>query len=85
LKQLCIYLFSSSLVLGLIIGITLLIIGETTAGVDLTFEFGTFDGLWWILAVPVVALLVFVLLSPLSFFIHKRLSKSNTENVRSDS
>jgi len=69
----------------LIVGISLLLTGETTANVDLTFEFGTFDGIWWILGVPVVAALVFVLLSPLSFLIHMRLTKSNADNERSGS
>jgi len=76
---------SSSLVLGLIVGISLLLIGETTANVDLTFEFGSYDGFWWILAVPVVAALVFVLLSPLSFLVHLRLTKRNADNEQSDS
>ena len=52
---------------------------------DLTFEFETLDGLWWILGVPVVSMLVFVLVSPLSFLIHKRLSKRDGESVQSDS
>ena len=66
-------------------GASLLISGEMTMNWDLTFEFETLDGLWWILGVPVVSMLVFVLLSPLSFLIHKRLSKRDGESVQSDS
>ena len=53
--------------------------------IDLTFEFGRFDGVWWIVGLPVVATLVFVILSPLSFPIQRLLSRRRTENVRSDS
>jgi hypothetical protein len=76
IKQLFKYVLSSSAVLGLIIGSALLIAGETTIDIDLTLEFGPFDGIWWILGLPVLSVLLFVILSPLSFQIHRRLSKS---------
>jgi len=75
LKQLCIFVLSSSLVLGLILGIAFLFIGETSMNVDGNIEFGALDGFWLILALPAVSMLVFVLLSPLSFLIHKLLRK----------
>ena len=74
-KQLCMYVLSSSLVLGLILGISFLVIGETTMNIDGDISFGAFDGFWLIIALPLLSLLVFVLLSPLSFLIHKLLSK----------
>jgi hypothetical protein len=75
IKQLFKFVLSSSVVLGLIVGLALLITGETTMEVDLTFEFGPFDGFWWMLAVPVLAILIFVIVSPLSFLIHRQLYK----------
>jgi hypothetical protein len=75
IKQLFKYVLSSSAVLGLIVGSALLIAGETTIDIDLTLEFGPFDGIWWILGLPVLSVLLFVILSPLSFQIHRRLSK----------
>ncbi len=74
-KQLCMFVLSSSLVLGLILGISFLVIGETTMNVDGDISIGAFDGFWLIIALPVLSLLVFVLLSPLSFLVHKLLSK----------
>ena len=71
----CIIILSSSLVLGLVLGIILLLIGEVSMNVDGDLEFGALDGFWLILALPVLSILVFVLLSPLSFLIHKLLSK----------
>ncbi len=74
-KKMCIFVMSSSLVLGFVLGVGFLIAGETTMNVDGDLEFGAFDGFWLILVVPIVSIPVFVLLSPLSFWIHKILSK----------
>ncbi len=74
-KQLCLFVISSSVVLGLILGITFLLIGETTMSVDGDLDFGALDGFWLILGLPVITLLVLVILSPLSFLIHRLLSK----------
>lgn len=73
------------MVLGLIVGVSLLIAGETTMEVNLTFEFGPLDGIWWIVGLPVLSILVFVILSPLSFLVHRLLLRRRTEEVRSDS
>jgi len=75
---------SSSFVLGLILGIAMLIIGETSLEADLTFEFGAFDGLWLILGLPLVSGLVFVLLSPLSFYVHRLISKIGAKRESPD-
>ena len=80
IKQLSKYVLSSSIVLGLIVGVSLLYVGETTMDVDLTFEFGAFDGLLWIVGLPLLSILVFVIFSPLSFWIHRLISRNRTEN-----
>jgi len=59
----------------LILGIALLLIGETSANVDLGFDLGAFDGFWLIFGLPVIAVLVFAVLSPFSFLIHKQWTK----------
>jgi hypothetical protein len=79
IKQLFKIVLSSSVVLGFIVGLALLITGETTMEIDLTFEFGPFDGFWWMLGVPVLAILIFVILSPLSFLIHRQLTKKQDQ------
>ena len=84
-KQLSKFVLSSSVVLGLIVGVSLLIAGETTMEIDLTFEFGPFDGVWWILGLPVLSILFFVILSPLSFLIHRLISRTRTEDAQNDS
>lgn len=84
IKQLSMFVLSSSSVLGLILGIGLLVIGETSMEADLTFEFGTLDGFWLIFGLPLVSTLIFVILSPLSFPIHKLISRKSTESESPD-
>ena len=62
---------SSSLVLGLIIGIWLLVSGGTTAEIDLTIELGRFNGFWMVLLLPVLVLLIMLLIAPLSYFVFR--------------
>ncbi len=49
--------------------------------IDLTLDFDVVDGVWMILGLPALSILVFLLLSPLSFFIHRLLSERTAENV----
>lgn len=88
IKQLSKLALASSLVMGLIIGIALLLSGGSTMEIDLTFEFGRFDGIWFVIGLPILSILVLVILSPLSFPIHRLLSRrrddgtsSNTDNL----
>ena len=71
LKQLLSVTLTSSLALGMALGAAILIGGGFTAGVDLTLEFSQMDGLWLVPGLPLVFLLIFLLLSPLSFFLNK--------------
>lgn len=84
LIQLCKYVLSSSIVLGVIIGVAVLIAGEGSMNLDMDFDFGAFDGISVIFGLPLIAVLSFVLLSPLSFWIHKLLAIRETGNTRSD-
>ncbi len=68
----------------LIIGVAIIVNGETTAEIDLTLDFDEVVGVGVILGLPVLSILIFSLLSPLSFFIHKILSKRKSENVPRD-
>lgn len=83
-KQLFVIVLSSSFILGLILAISLLVIGETSMNVNADLEFGGIDGLWLVIAVPLVSILVSVLLSPFSFLVHKLLTKKRAERVLSD-
>ncbi len=84
IKNLLKTVLSSSLALGLIIGVAIIVNGETTAEIDLTLDFDEVVGVGVMLGLPVLSILIFSLLSPLSFFIHKILSKRKSENVPRD-
>jgi hypothetical protein len=75
---------ASSLALGLVLGVSIFVSGETTMNIDLTVDFDAVDGVWVILGLPLVSILLFSLLSPLSFFIHGLLSKRVPENALRD-
>ena len=82
IRQLCIFVLSSSSILGLILGIALLLNGETTVNFDGDLTFGALDGFWLIFALPMLSALLFLLLSPLSFWVHRLLSMKGAESVR---
>lgn len=73
-----------SLALGIVVFVLLLIRGETTAEIDLTLEFGTYDGIWFLIGLPIITTLFFLLLSPLSFRIHRLLTKRHRHETRDD-
>ncbi len=84
IKHLVKTVLSSSLALGLVLGISIFVSGETSMNIDLTLDFDAVDGVWVKLVLPVLSILVFSLLSPLSFFIHALLAKRTPENVLRD-
>ncbi len=81
IKLISIVVFSSTLILGLILGVTLLVVGEASTNFDIGLEFATFDGFVVMLGLPIFSVLVCVILSPLSFLIYRLLSKRKPENV----
>lgn len=75
IRQLCLFIATSSFVLALIIGVALLFYGDGSMNVDGDVEFGNFDGLIVILGLPLLAVLLFVVLSPLSFLVYRALNR----------
>ena len=74
-RQLLGIVTSSSLAFSLIAGIALLVLGDFTMNLEGDIEFGRYDGFWLIFGLPLVSILVFLVLSPLSFLISRLLSK----------
>lgn len=64
--------------LGIILGIALLFVGETSMGIDVTFDFGTFDGIWLMLLLPILVTLVFAILSPFSYVVSRLIAKKES-------
>jgi hypothetical protein len=64
---------SSSLTLGLLAGVVILLVGETSMNLEIGLEIEAIDGLWVLLGLPVIGVLVFVVISPISFLIYRLL------------
>ncbi len=66
-------MFSSSVALGLVIGVAILATGETSANFDIGLELERIDSLWVAFGLPLLAVVVFLILSPLSVFVYRLL------------
>jgi len=66
---------SSSLPLALLAGAAMLLIGETSMNLDITLDFSALDGLWVLFGLPVIAVLIFAVLAPISFYVFRLLSR----------
>ena len=79
IRQLIGVILSSTLALGLLAGGALLVFGELNMSPDGDIEIARFDGLWLVIGLPLVSMLVFVILSPLSFLISRLLTKRRND------
>ena len=68
-------ILSSTLALGLLAGIVLLVFGDFTMNMEGDIEIGRFDGLWLVFGLPILSALVFVILSPLSLLRSRLISR----------
>ncbi|RLA23312.1 MAG: hypothetical protein DRQ63_11810 [Gammaproteobacteria bacterium] len=78
-KQMIGVILSSTLALGMLAGLVLLIFGDFTMNLEGDIEVGRFDGLWLVFGLPLLTALVFVVLSPLSFLISRLLSRQRRD------
>jgi hypothetical protein len=62
--------------------VLLLVVGDVAADIDLTLKFGTVDGLLLLIVLPFISILFLLLLSPLSFRIHRLLARPGPEADR---
>jgi hypothetical protein len=76
--------FSSSLALGLVLGILVLVTGGAEGSITLDIDIAATDSIWFLLATPVLATAVFLLISPLSYFVYSVLFKKKTERTGND-
>jgi hypothetical protein len=75
IKQLFRIGLSASFALAAVISLLLLVAGDTTAEIDLTLEFEALDGIWFLIGLPIITILILLLLSPLSYGIHRLLHR----------
>lgn len=66
---------TSSLAAALVLALALLITGDFKMGLDGTLEAGRYDGAWFLVILPLVAGFIFLLLSPISFWLYRLISR----------
>ena len=76
---------SSSLALGLLACALILVIGETSMNFEIGLEIELLDGLWVLVGIPVITLLLVLIVSPISFFIHRLLFQKGAKSTSMDS
>jgi hypothetical protein len=67
--------FSSAIALSLLAAAIILVVGETSMNFDIGLEIERSDSAWVLLGLPIIAILLFAILSPISFLIYKIISR----------
>ena len=67
--------FSSTISLGLLAAAIILFVGETSMNFDIGLDIKRSYSAWVLLGLPLVAVLVFAILSPVSFLIYRLISR----------
>ncbi|MBE9538820.1 MAG: hypothetical protein IMF06_07030 [Proteobacteria bacterium] len=76
--------FSSSLAIGLVLGILALAIGKAEGTITLDIDLSPSDSLWFLLGVPSAVTLLFLVITPVSFFLHSAISRTRKEESGRD-
>lgn len=71
LKLLLKIVLSSSLALALLIGIAILVVGGASGNLEFDVDIERIDALWVLLGLPIIAALLFTILSPISYLISR--------------
>jgi len=71
----------STVTLALLACILILAVGETSMNLEIGLEIERTDGLWVLLGLPAIAILLFVLISPISFLLYRLQSRRTHKDV----
>ena len=71
LKSLLKIIVASSLALARVIGIAILLVGGASGSLEFDVEIDRVDALWVLLGLPIIATLLFTILSPISYLISR--------------
>ena len=73
--------FSSSLALGVVLAILMLLVGNADGSITLDIELSAIDSIWFLLGTPTLVSLIFLLVSPLSYSIYFFVFKKRNEKA----
>ena len=68
--------FSLSLAIGLVLSILILVIGGAEGTISLDIDLSPPDSVWFLLGVPSAVTLLFLIITPVSFFVHAAISQA---------
>jgi putative flippase GtrA len=71
LKRMLKIVVSSSLTLALLIAIAILLVGSASGDLEFDVDIERIDALWVLLGLPIIATLLFTILSPISYWISR--------------
>jgi hypothetical protein len=75
---------SASLALGLLLGLLVLITGGVEGSVSFDIDISRRDSVWFVLAIPVVLTLLFLVVSPLSALLYHLAFRRDTGKTEDD-
>ena len=78
------FAFSTSLVLGMVLGILVLVTGGAEGSITLDIDLSAIDSIWFLLGTPILFVVVFLLVSPLSYGVHLLAFKRKAEKPSND-
>jgi len=61
----------NALALAVLLGLAMLLIGDTSADVNANIGFEQYDGVWLFLLLPALFVLILVVVSPLAYLIYR--------------
>jgi len=73
------FAFSSSLALGIVAGLLVILTGGIEGNVTADIDLGYSDSIWLVLGIPVGVIALFLIVSPLAFLIDKLLPRSSRD------
>jgi len=76
--------FSSSLAIGLVLGILVLAFGGAEGAITLDIDISRSDSIWFLLGVPSILTLLFLIVTPISFLVHTLMPRTWTRRSSHD-
>lgn len=75
---------SASLAIGLVLGILVLAVGKVEGNITLGIDLSRSDSVWFLLGVPAAVTLLFLIVTPISYFVFVSISCARKEKSSRD-
>jgi hypothetical protein len=78
------FAFSSSLAVGLVLGLLILAIGGVEGDITMNIDLSRSDSVWLLLGVPAAVTLLFLIVAPVAYFLFALLFSARTKKSSQD-